>query len=287
MIKRSSGSTNLAARTGICLDPFMRFACLCLALLCSFSASAASTASAATPEDDISLACPVLRHGYGPFDYRSAANSQRQLVEGAHFFPDVENLKRNAIHPNRGYIVIPGSEIDYTLRAFPNHPRALLALSRLSLRDKTDQPQGTKAPVVCYFLNAIRFRPDDGLVHVIYGTHLLRSGKTQLALEELQKGEALSEENASVHYNLGLAYFELKRYPESLASAQRAYALGFPLPGLRDKLKKVGAWKDGPPPPLAKASAPSAAASTPAGETGIADGAAGQSATQANSAATP
>jgi len=276
MIGRSGGRVGAAARIGISLDLFMRFARLCLALLCSLSAS---FASAAAPEDDITLACPTLRHGYGPFDYRSATNEQRYLVESAHFFPDVENLKRNAIHPNRGYIVIPGSEIDYTLRAFPNHPRALLALSRLSLRDKTSQPQGTKAPVVCYFVSAIRFRPDDGLVHVIYGTHLLRSGDTKGALEELKKGEALSEENASVHYNLGLAYFELKRYPEALASAQRAYALGFPLPGLKEKLKKAGAWKDGPPPPIVKASAPSADASAPAAD---ATPAAAQSGTQAN-----
>jgi hypothetical protein len=45
-------------------------------------------------------------------------------------------------------------------------------------------------------------------------------------------------------YNLGLAYVEIKRYPEALEAAHKAYALGFPLPGLRDRLKSVNAWKE-------------------------------------------
>ncbi|GAA5180457.1 hypothetical protein GCM10025771_25000 [Niveibacterium umoris] len=203
--------------------------------------------------EDVDLACPVLRHGYGPYDYRKITEEQKHLVEGAHFFPDVENLKRGAIHPNRGYVVIPGAEIDYTLRAFPNHPRALLSLARLSQRDKTPHPQGVKANVACYFQSAINFVPDDGTVRIIYGMHLLRTGNRDEAVKQLEKGQELSDESPSGHYNLGLAYFELKRYDDALKEAHKAYALGFPLPGLKEKLKQVNAWKD----PV-KAAAPSA-----------------------------
>lgn len=36
----------------------------------------------------------------------------------------------------------------------------------------------------------------------------------------------------------------MKQFEKSLESAQRAYALGFPLPGLRDKLKRADKWQE-------------------------------------------
>jgi tetratricopeptide (TPR) repeat protein len=69
------------------------------------------------------------------------------------------------------------------------------------------------------------------------------TGKTQDAVQKLEKAAELNSENGNVHYNLGLAYFTLKDYEKSLAHAQRAYALGFPLPGLRNKLEKAGKWQ--------------------------------------------
>lgn len=212
-----------------------------LFILCAYGFLANSSTFA---NDLIAMGCPELRHGYGPYDYRTATKEQKQLVEGAHFFPNVENLVSGTKHPAHGYIVIPGGEIDYTLRAFPNHPRALLALSRLSIRDSTDKPEGIKAPVDCYFQSAIKYRPTDSMVRVIYGVHLAKLGQTDKSLEHLQKAEELSGGGANLYYNLGLAYFQGKRYPEALEAAHKAYALGFPLPGLRDMLKRVGQWSE-------------------------------------------
>jgi hypothetical protein len=190
------------------------------------------------------MGCPILRHGYGPYDYRSATREQLLTVEGAHFFPNVENLRENTLHPSRDYLVIPGKEIDYTLRAFPNHHRALMAVSRLSLREKSDRPQGLRASVDCYFNSALEFRPDDSYIFVIYGIHLLNKGKKKEALEYLDKAKSMGDESASLHYNLGLAYFQLKRYDDSLESAHKTYAAGFPLPGLKNMLVRAGKWKD-------------------------------------------
>jgi tetratricopeptide (TPR) repeat protein len=198
-------------------------------------------------EEDLSdpnLSCPLLRHGHGPLDYRTATDEDKRLVEGSHFVPDVENLKHGAKHPARGYVMDPGSEIDYTLRSFPNHPRALLALTRLSFRDQSDQPGGTKARVSCYFSSAIKFRPDDAIVRVLFGAYLIKKHKSDKAIEQFEKAKELGGESASMWYNLGLAYLEIKRYPEALEAAHKAYALGFPLPGLRDRLKSVNAWKE-------------------------------------------
>lgn len=194
----------------------------------------------------LDVGCPILRHGYGPYDYRSATKEQLQLVEGAHFFPNVENLRDGTPHPNRGYALVPGAEIDYTLRAFPNHHRALMALSRLSLRDKSERPKGIKANVDCYFQAAIKFRNEDSYAYLVYGIHLSKKGRSREALEQFDKAKALGEDSANLYYNLGLAYFQEKRFDDALDAAHKAYNAGFPLPGLRNMLMRAGKWTDMP-----------------------------------------
>lgn len=190
------------------------------------------------------LGCSPIIHSYGPYDYRTTPQDQRDLVEKVHFHANVEALKKNTRSLNRQYIMVPGDEIGYTLRAFPNHPRALLALSRLSFLDKTDKPDGLGNTVTCYFIEAINFRPDDAMVRVIYGIHLSKKGNVEEALKHFDKAKELGEESQSLYYNLGLAYVELKRYPDALQAAHRAYALGAQFPGLRDKLKRAGVWQE-------------------------------------------
>lgn len=191
-----------------------------------------------------SIGCPTLRHGYGPYDYRTITKEQIVLVEGAHFFPSVENLQIGAKHPNRSYAVTLGKEIDYTLRAFPNHHRALMAMSRLAIREKTNRPNGAAATVDCYFKIAMDFRPDDSYVFLTYGIHLLRKGTIKEAIEYFDKAKELGDDSAMLNYNLGLAYFQAKRFEESLDAAHKAYAAGFPLDGLKNMLKRAGKWSE-------------------------------------------
>ena len=206
-----------------------------------------TTVSAIAVEN--SSGCPaLLRHSYGPYDYRTITKEQIVLVEGAHFFPDVENLRDGVAHQSRGYALVPGAEIDYTLRAFPNHHRALMSLSRLSIRDKTERPKGVKANVDCYFKAAMDFRDNDSTVYLIYGIHLSKKGKASEALEYLDKAKALGDDSVNLQYNLGLAYFQAKRYREALDAAHKAYAAGFPLEGLRNMLKRSGKWEEPKPP---------------------------------------
>jgi tetratricopeptide (TPR) repeat protein len=199
----------------------------CLALVASPFVASAS-------EQD----CGPLRNHFGPFDYRSASPQDRALVEGAHFTPQVESLKggKNTI--------TAGGDINYTLMVFPNHHRALMATIKLSEKEKTDKPRGMGYTVACWFDRAERFRPDDGTVKMLHGIYLIRKGKAQAAADKLEQASELAGDNANITYNLGLAYFDLKQYDKSLASAHAAYALGFPLPGLRDKLKRAGKWSE-------------------------------------------
>jgi Flp pilus assembly protein TadD len=96
-----------------------------------------------------------------------------------------------------------------------------------------------------YFERAMRFAPDDGTVRLVYGIHLHKLGKLDQALELYEEAEKLQPNSAEVHYNLGLLYVAKENYRLAKIHAQRAYQLGHPLPGLRNKLVAAGVWMKG------------------------------------------
>jgi tetratricopeptide (TPR) repeat protein len=185
--------------------------------------------------------CGNLKNSYGPFDYlkRSEFAENFYLVEMAHFTPEVEQLVRG----NTGTI---GGDLDYTLRAIPNHHRALASLAKLGLREKTTLVHGTQWSVECYFNRATRFRPDDAGVRNLYGGYLYKLGRINEAIEQLTEAVRLNPENATAHHNLGLIYFQKKDYEKAVLHAKKADALGFPLPGLKNKLSEMGKWNAKP-----------------------------------------
>jgi tetratricopeptide (TPR) repeat protein len=199
-----------------------------------FSAGGASAQLASLPG---SGACGELRNHFGPFDYRIQSREERDIVERHHFTPQVEQLRAG-----ESSTVI--ADINYTLGVFPNHPRALNAISRLALREKRSQPSGAPYPVECYFERAIRFQPNDPAPYLVYGMHLSRSGQAKQAVEALQIAAQLAPQDANVNYNLGLAYYETKQYDNAVKHARIAYDAGFPLEGLRRMLQKAGKWKE-------------------------------------------
>lgn len=199
-----------------------------LALLAAYSLSSSA--------QNLPLECGQIGDGYGPFDYRTQ-KKELQIVEGAHFTPEVEGLIRGNRAGN------PGGDIDYTLRASPNHHRALKAMMDLARKEKRDPPAGTRYSVSCWFQRAEAYRPDDAMVKVLHGVFLLRSGSRTEAIAKLEQAAVLDSGDANIDYNLGLAYFDVGQYEKSLQSAHRAYAAGFPLPGLREKLKRAGKWR--------------------------------------------
>ena len=181
--------------------------------------------------------CGSLANGYGPYDYRTSKGQILDMVEPFHFPPQVEML----IKGNAGYL---GGDIDYTLRAFPNHHRALMTVMRYGEKTKSAKPPNMRYSVACYFDRAIRFRPDDAIVRMIYSMYLAKNGQVPDAIQQLDiaANGAEGKENSFTHYNLGLNYFDLKEYDKSVVQAQKAYGLGFPQTALKDKLKSVGKW---------------------------------------------
>jgi Flp pilus assembly protein TadD len=204
-----------------------------LSIMACFVAAAAlavSGTAAAAPE------CGSLQNPYGPFDYRTG-KEHLKIVEAYHFTPEVEALKS-------GHSSTLGGDLDYTLRASPNHHRALNSMMNLALRTHMSKPRGASYTIDCYFDRAIRFAPDDGEVQSLYGVYLARIGHKQDAVKAFQNALKTEERNPNVHYNLGLVYFDLKDYPNALEQAHEAYRLGAALPGLRNKLKEAGKWRD-------------------------------------------
>lgn len=183
--------------------------------------------------------CGDLKNGYGPFDYRKRAEfaSEFETVEMAHFTADVEN----GIKGSSGYI---GGDLDYTLRAIPNHIRALGAMVRTAQTQKTIKVSGANYPVECYFNRALRLAPDDGAVYSAYGNFLFGQGKTEQAFAMYRQAASLNPEDPTIAYNLGLAYFKKKDYEQALKFAKIAYSKNFPLPGLKQRLTEVGKWDD-------------------------------------------
>ena len=192
--------------------------------------------------------CGSLENSYGPYDYRTQ-RSHLAIVEKFHLSQSIVMLdKRRSANL--------GGNLDYTLRASPNHPVALSAMANLSLREKTDRPPGASFSVDCYFDRAIRFAPTDGTVYMLYGNWLFKTGKRDKAIAEYQIAEKYAEDNANLHYNLGLVYFDVGDYDKALAQAHLAYDLGFQLQGLRKKLTDAGKWRDEAPKAAAAGAAP-------------------------------
>jgi tetratricopeptide (TPR) repeat protein len=216
-------------------------ACCGLAIA-SVPISATENAAVAIPHPDPVFAsrCGTLDNAYGPFDYTNPKDVAERLpiVEQFHFNRNVESLISGQTSE------LLGADLDYTLRAFPNHHRALYAMVRYTLRHKGERvPPGAHYPGECYLLRAVRFKPDDASVRGIYGVYLSAAGRSDEALAQYEMAAEFAPTNAEAHYNLGLLYRKLHRLDEALEHAKIAYRLGYPLQGLKNQLKRDGVWK--------------------------------------------
>ncbi len=181
--------------------------------------------------------CGSLENAYGPFDYRDKVRYKKNLhvVEINHFTSAIERLA----HGQTGKVP---TEIDYTLRAFPNHHRALDAMSRYQLLHPRIPLRASYMSAECYFQRALYFAPDDPYVRLVYGIHFHKRKQNQKALEQYKEAVLMAPNNPELQYNLGLLYVDLKNYAAAKEHARKAYDLGYPLPGLKNRLRQVGAW---------------------------------------------
>lgn len=216
---------------------FGRLAVACvLDALLIFVSSGAIAASSLEP-------CPATyRFADDVIDYldpNERVQARIRGIESNHLNADVENLVRGQSTS------AAGGDLRFILNTVPNHHRAMQALMRLALRDRTDSPPQTQPyTVLCWLERATVFSPKDGRSFLILGIYHARLGRYREALNALQEADRLQPNDINVDYNLGLVHFELKDYERALERAKRAYAAGYPLPGLRQKLTQAGQWRE-------------------------------------------
>lgn len=79
--------------------------------------------------------------------------------------------------------------------------------------------------------------------YAVLATFLFKEGKYDEARDVLQAGLARAKPvTAELHYFLGLVLLKKNDYEQAEKHAKAAYAQGYPLPGLRNKLKAAGHW---------------------------------------------
>ena len=185
--------------------------------------------------------CSGNGQGFGPFDYlsRSSLRDKLNIVESYHFTHEVEQLLRG----KSGRIA---GDIDYTLRAWPNHHRALNAMMRYQNAQsrKWEHAPGLAGvpPVECYFQRAINFSPKDGTVRMLFAMHLQKNQQLDRAGTLYQEALDLEPNNLQLKYNYALLLVELREYERAREFARAIYEMDFPLMGLQKKLKNKGFW---------------------------------------------
>lgn len=142
------------------------------------------------------------------------------MVDKAHFTPDVvQNLFRG-----HSTARLEG-DLDYTLRAFPNHHRALLAMARFQLLHQNNFPNNL-TPAECYLQRAAVFSPNDPNIPFLYGFYLHREGLYNKALSQYKKSERMAPDNPTLHYYMAKLYLETDEKGKATQHAERASSLG-------------------------------------------------------------
>jgi hypothetical protein len=202
--------------------------------------------------------------GIGPWDYYHPSSrvptgedpmGRIKRVENVHFQRQWEYVS-----PRVGSYKI-ANEVIYTLLVFPNHPRALWTLSRLEklrgpLKNYASNPRVPKMTVECFFDRALRFRPNQSPIWMIYGMHLHSRGRLADAREAYQTAKRLGEDSTQFHYNFGLLLVDTKELDLAEDSARVAYSRGYQQSGLKDQLAKLGRKIDVAPKPENSTPAP-------------------------------
>jgi tetratricopeptide (TPR) repeat protein len=222
--------------------------------LAPLALSALLAATAAVAQSSAALCGSLANGSNGPFDYRVDRDNRLKAVEEYHFNARVETL----IAGQSGHIA---TDLDYVLRAFPNHHRALVSMSRLGLRHKLPVAPHAPLSVECYFERALRFKPDDTVARLLFANYLHEVKRGDEALRHVEQAIEFGKENPFTQYNAGLVLADLGRHDRALEQAHRALAMGFTRTGLKERLQAAGKWVEPPEAPASAPAEPAAAAS--------------------------
>ena len=165
---------------------------------------------------------PLVKKGVSDLDRYHTSLAARELGSGSLYRSVMDNL-------------------DFTLRHSPNHHQALQVLIQY---DKAGGKAWDFPQIECYLSWAKEFAADDPDVWLLGGYYFWTKKKIPDAEAWYRRAVELNPDSADAHYNLGLLYVQKADYEQALEHAHAAYARGYPLPGLRTKLEKVGRWSE-------------------------------------------
>lgn len=212
-----------------------------LSLLLLFSGNIYAAQAPWVGIDFKGLPCQGQGQGYGPYDYTKKNHRPHiPIVEQHHLTPDVIN------HIKGQEGTIPG-DLDYTLRAVPNHHEALLSTIRYQLKLNNKlliKNRALLTPVECYLQRAIHFSPNDAGTVSLYAYYLKETGQKNKADDFYQKALNIAPDNPKIAYSYSLLLIELQQYEKATEYAKKAYANKKAPPALKNKLIKLGFWKE-------------------------------------------
>lgn len=211
-----------------------RFAALALIAGAHMDASAGVSIPAPFVGTDLNgTPCVGNATGYGPYDYTNPAHRGQNLflVESAHFTPEIEQLIRG-----KHAVSIEG-DLEYTLRAFPNHHRALYTAIRYHISGSASK----NFPLPeCWLNRARHFAPQDSKLLLLEGLYLHQKRRYQAAMEKYREAETRIQYKGELHYNMGLLSLDIGEPAAARKFADQARAAGYGLEGLNQKLKRLG-----------------------------------------------
>jgi tetratricopeptide (TPR) repeat protein len=164
-------------------------------------------------------------------DYFAAQGTQElKVVEQYHLGPCERLLRQREFTRSI-------EECAFILRIFPNHPQALLLTSQACV-----QSGSPRCLLDDLFESAIAINPRAAGTFIVQGIYQHRAVQYPKAIQSFTFALKLDPNSMNAHYNLGLTYLETRQFELANAHAQRAYALGASLPGLRDRLRAANHW---------------------------------------------
>ena len=101
--------------------------------------------------------------------------------------------------------------------------------------------RGDYASALQILNEAMQRSPTASSPYVLASVIYKEAGQMDEAMAVLLKGnEELAGDSAEIHYFLAYSYMDLDDLDHATEHAARAYELGYPLPGLANKLKRLG-----------------------------------------------
>ncbi|RMH37807.1 MAG: hypothetical protein D6690_01565 [Nitrospirae bacterium] len=149
-------------------------------------------------------------------DYFSPSRDEKllRMVERYHLTPKTFWPKyREGVVSGKFRLAV--KELEFVLRYFPNHPKALMLLANIAKMTKT------RHLADAYFKKALHLYPRYALTHAQYGKFLSDMGSVAEGIEHLQQAITLDPRLAVAYDWLAKAYRVQGKYQEASAIEQQ------------------------------------------------------------------